>query len=67
MQRPKKPDDDNDGFGHFDSEILKFLLYLVREVRFAFEAAAASKWLTWWTVSAVVGGSSWMIKTHWLH
>ena len=64
----RRPDDDPNGFGHFDNEFLKFVLYLVREARFAFEAAVASKWLTWWTCSMVLGvPASWLIKTHWLH
>lgn len=64
----RKPDDDDDGFGHFDNEILKFLLYLVREVRRFFEAAVANKWVAWWMCSTALGGStSWLIKTHWFH
>ena len=60
----KPPKDDHDAFGHFKSEPMKFVLYLVRELRFAFEAAAASKWVTWWTCSAVVVGSaSWVTKS----
>jgi hypothetical protein len=35
-----------DDFGHFRGEPLKFLLYLVRELRFAFGAAAASRRVT---------------------
>ena len=59
----KNRKDDHDDFGHFKNEILKFLLFLVRELRLAFEAAAASKWVTWWTCSAVlVGSTSWVAK-----
>jgi hypothetical protein len=61
-QKPRK--DGHDDFGHFKSEPMKFVLYLVRELRFAFEAAAASKWVTWWTCSAVlVGSASWVTKS----
>ena len=61
-QKPRK--NGHDDFGHFKSEPMKFVLYLVRELRFAFEAAAASKWVTWWTCSAVVVGSaSWVTKS----
>lgn len=63
-RKPRKDNDDE--FGHFKSETLKFVLYLVRELRFAFEAAAASKWVTWWTCSAVlVGSAPWV--THLFH
>ena len=61
-RQPRK--DGHDDFGQFKSEPLKFVLYLVRELRFAFEAAAASKWVTWWTCSAVaVGSASWVTKS----
>lgn len=60
-----RPDDDPNGFGHFNNEFLKFLLYLVREIRLAFEAAAASKWVTLWVCSMVLGvPASWLIKTY---
>lgn len=52
-------------FGHFKNERLRFCLCLIREVRLAFEAAAASKWITYWTCSMVLGGSAlWAIKTY---
>ena len=61
-RKPRK--DDHDDFGHFKNETLKFVLCLVRELRFAFEAAAASKWVTWRTRSAVlVGSASWATKS----
>lgn len=58
-------DEDRNEFADVQSDRLKFVLYLVREMRRAFEAAAASRWVTWWTCSVVAGGSaSWLIKTH---
>ena len=63
-----RPADSTNDFGHFKNEYLRFLLCLLREVRFAFEAAACSKWLTYWTFFLVLGGSaSWVIKTRWFH
>lgn len=50
---------------HFKSERLRFLLCVIREVRLAFEAAAESKWITYWSCSTVLGGSAlWVIKTY---
>lgn len=63
--RPPAPLND---FGHFKNEYLRFLLCLLRELRFAFEAAASSKWITYWTFFLVLGGSaSWVIKTNLFH
>jgi hypothetical protein len=67
-RKPRKDDDDN--FGKFKNENLKFLLCLVRELRFAFEAAAASRWLTWWICVVLLGSVSWATKSlpsSWLH
>lgn len=65
MARRRREDEDMGCFAEVKSDRLKFVLYLVREARLAFEAAAASRWVTWWTCSVVVGGSaSWLIKTH---
>lgn len=62
MARRQREDEDLGCFAELKSDRLKFVLYLVREARLAFEAAAASRWVTW---CVVVGGSaSWLIKTH---
>lgn len=58
----RQPDLPND-FGHFKNERLRFWLCVIREVRLAFEAAAASKWITYWICSTVLGGL-WAIKTY---
>jgi hypothetical protein len=58
------PPDNSTEFARIKNERLLFVLHLVREVRCAFEAVAASKWLTLWIVSAALGGSSWIVKTH---
>lgn len=52
----RRPDDDPTGVGHFENESLKFLLCLAREIRLAFEAAVASKWVTWWLICSVALG-----------
>lgn len=52
----RRSDDDPTGFGHFDNELLKFVLCLVREARLAFEAAAASRWVAWGSVLWLLGG-----------
>lgn len=60
-RKPRK--DDYENFGHFKNEMLKFLLCLVRELRLAFEAATASKWVTLWACSAVlVESASWATR-----
>lgn len=62
MDREPRKDEDDD-FGRLKSESLKFVLYLVRELRIAFQAAAASRWITWWICStALVGSASWATK-----
>ena len=50
MPRPPNNDDD---FVHIKSERLRFFLYVIREGRRAFEAAA-SKWI-WLTFSLALG------------
>lgn len=63
QNRPPNPSND---FGHFKNERLRFLLCVIREIRFAFEAAVASKWLTYLICFPALGGSaSWLIKTYW--
>ena len=62
QNHPPRPAND---FDHFKNEYLRFFLCLLREVRFAFEATASSKWITYWTFSLVLGGSvSWVMKTY---
>lgn len=63
----RQPDLPND-FRHFKNEYLLFFLYAIREIRRMFEAAASSRWITYWTVSMVLGGSApWLLKTYWPH
>ena len=49
--------------------VFDLVLGLAQEARRVAEAAAASKWVTWWICYVALGGSaSWlMIKTHLLH
>lgn len=62
MPKPYK----TDPYDGFTDERLRFWLCVIREGRLAFEAAAASKWITYWTCSTVLGGSAlWAIKTYW--
>jgi hypothetical protein len=72
---PRRRFGDPDDFQHFKSEPLRFTLCLIRElstcflglvveIRRAIEAAAASKWMTWVISSATVGGSAWLLRTH---
>jgi hypothetical protein len=63
-----RPPDLPSDFRHFKNEYLLFFLYAIREIRRMFEAAASSRWITYWTVSLVLGGSSpWILKTFWTH
>ena len=60
--RPPAPLND---FGPIKNENLLYKLYVLRELRLAFQAARTSKWV-WLTFSLALGGSaSWMNKTHW--
>jgi|GEM_PF-4457473 hypothetical protein len=62
---PKRPPDNDDDFVHIKNERLRFWLCVIHEGRLAFEAAAASKWITYWTCSTVLGRSAlWAIKTY---
>jgi hypothetical protein len=57
---PATPDD----FLHIKSEPLRFVLYVVRDVRYIIEAAMASKWL-WLCIGSIggIGGSAtWLIS-----
>lgn len=49
-----RPTDPSSDFRHFKNERLRFWLCVLREVRLAFEAAAASKWI-WLTFSLALG------------
>ena len=65
QNHPPKPPND---FGPIKNENLLYRLYVIREVRFAFQAAATSKWMTWWIYKLILGGTaSWWIATHWLY
>lgn len=56
-----------DPYDGFADERLRFWLCVIREIRHVFEAAA-SKWMTYWTCSTVLGGSAiWVLKAYWLH
>ena len=49
----------------FKSERLRFCFFVIREIRFAFEAAAKSKSIAWQTISLVLGGyAPWLINTY---
>ena len=64
MSRSNKPDP----YDGFTDERLRFWLCVIREIRHVFEAAAASKWITYLIFSTALGGSSsWLLKTYWLH
>ena len=53
-------------FAHFKNERMRFWLCVIREGRLAFEAVVASKWITYWICSTVLGGPAlWAIKTYW--
>lgn len=62
MPRSQKPDP----YDGFTDERLRFWLLVIREGRLIFEAAAASRWITYWTFSAALGGPAtwWVIKTY---
>lgn len=45
-----------DTYDGFKSEYLRFWLCVIREIRYAFEAAAASKWIIWSITLMVLGG-----------
>jgi hypothetical protein len=74
---PRRRLDDPDGFQHFKWELLRFALCLIRElstcflglvveIRRAIEAAVASKWVIRGILisGATVGGSEWLLRTH---
>lgn len=64
---PKRLPDNDDDFVHIKSERLRFFLYAIREGRRMVEAAAASKWMTWWIFKLAVGGSaSWLLAMNWV-
>ena len=64
LHRP--PDPLND-FGSIKNENLLYKLYVLRELRLAFQAAVASKWV-WLTFSLALGGSApWLIRTYLSH
>jgi len=54
MDRKQPRKDDPDDLSHFQSEAVKATLYVVRQLRLAFEAAASSKWMTWWVLAGPV-------------
>jgi hypothetical protein len=71
MQRPSKQNNDSlqeDFWRFLIQAVFGFLLGLATEARRAFEAAAASKWVTWWVCTTVLvsPATTWFVKTHWL-
>jgi hypothetical protein len=64
FKRHPAPDEE---FFHIKSERLRTFLYVIREGRRMIEAIADSKWMGWWILKFVVGGSaSWLFATNWL-
>lgn len=59
MTRPARSLRDKEGFTRFlVREVFALILGLARETRLAAEAAAASKWVTFWLLSAAAGGAA---------
>jgi hypothetical protein len=69
MARRPSPGQDKEGFGRFFiREVFGLVLGLAQEARRVAEAAAGSKWVTWWICSVALGGTaSVLIKGHLLH